>query len=326
MKLRSSKAAMYAGVGMVMSLMPVLPVVADAQTTYEQQESTVAESENLIQASYTANISDIVATGYEEDTQADVFAEQAVNVTAPFLNVYEKNSENSEIVGKLYENGIADTLEVGKEWTKIQSGNVIGFVTTQSLCFGEEAEQISVEIDGAFDTAYTVEEAEAKEEAERIAAEEAEAARIAAEEEAQRQAAAQASVTYMSGMSASNEELLILATVIDWEAGWESYEGKLAVANVVLNRVRSGAYGDSITSVVYARNQFSGVSDGAGNASSRFAARLAAGPRTEECMEAALEALAGVNNIGGYTSFRSLSVANYSAYSSYMIIGNHCFF
>ena len=63
MKLRSSKAAMYAGVGMVMGLIPVLPVVADAQTTYEQQQSTILESNNTIQATYTANVSDIVAAG-----------------------------------------------------------------------------------------------------------------------------------------------------------------------------------------------------------------------------------------------------------------------
>ena len=120
--------------------------------------------------------------------------------------------------------------------------------------------------------------------------------------------------------------MLILSTIIDWEAGWESYEGKLAVANVVLNRVKSGAYGNSITAVVYAPYQFSGVTDGAGNVSSTFAARLAAGPRTQECTQAALDALSGVNNIGSYTSFRGLSIANYSSYSSYMIIGNHCFF
>lgn len=325
MKLRSSK-ALYAGVGMVMCLMPVLPnVVVDAQTTYEQQQSTNIEK-NIIQASYTENVSDIVATGYEgnnETKEAGAFANQAISITDPYLAVYALNDMNSAEVGRLYENTLVDTLEVGKEWTKISSGNVIGFVKTSTLCFGDEAARIAEEQgeDFEFSAAYTVEEAEAKEEAERIAAEEAEAARLA--EEA---AAASVQVTYNSGMSASANEVQLLACIIDWESGWESYEGKLAVANVVLNRVRNGNYGNSITSVIYAPNQFSGVSDGSGNASSTFAARLASGPRTGECTQAALDALAGVNNVGSYTSFRSLAIANYSAYSSYMVIGNHVFF
>lgn len=398
MKLRSSKAAMYAGVGMVMGLMPVLPVVADAQTTYEQQQSTILESNNTIQASYTANVSDIVAAGYEESKETGIFSDKALSITGPYIDIYALNNDNSEVIGRLYENSIVDTIEVGKEWTKLISGNVTGFVRTKTLCFNEEAEIIAAEnggvhaavisdiadvyaqadaasvviynaaatesfevtgynggftaialadgthgyipsslvsVDYGFSSAYTIAEAEAKEEAERIAAQEAEAARIAAEEEAarlaeeeaQRAAQANAVITYNSGMSVTDEELLILATVIDWEAGWESYEGKLAVANVVLNRVRSGAYGgNSIKAVVYAPYQFSGVTDGAGNVSSTFAARLAAGPRTAECTQAALDALSGVNNIGSYTSFRGLSIANYSSYSSYMIIGNHCFF
>ena len=397
MKLRSSKAAMYAGVGMVMGLIPVLPVAADAQTTYEQQQSTILESNNTIQASYTANVSDIVAAGYEGNNETGIFSNKALSITGPYIDIYALNNENSEVVGRLYENSIVDTIEVGKEWTKLTSGNVTGFVRTKTLCFNEEAEIIAAEnggvhadvisdiadvyvqadtksaviynaannesfmvagyngdytavvladgttgyipsalvsVDYGFASAYTIAEAQAKEEAERIAAEEAEAARIAAEqeaariaeEEAQKAAQANATVTYNSGMSVTDEELLILSTVIDWEAGWESYEGKLAVANVVLNRVRSGAYGDSIKAVVYAPYQFSGVTDGAGNVSSTFAARLAAGPRTAECTQAALDALSGVNNIGSYTSFRGLSIANYSSYSSYMIIGNHCFF
>jgi len=106
----------------------------------------------------------------------------------------------------------------------------------------------------------------------------------------------------------------------------ESYEGKLAVANVVLNRVRSSQYGNSITDVIYARNQFSGVSDGNGGPSSTFQARLSAGPRSSDCLKAAMAALSGENNIGNYTYFRALQVANLGAYSSYTIIGNHCFY
>ena len=185
----------------------------------------------------------------------------------------------------------------------------------------------------------TVEEEEARkaaEEAARQAAEEA--ARKAAEEEAARKAAEEAlrqqiiartiagtDFTYNPTMAVSDDDLWVLACIIDWEAGWEPYEGKLAVANVILNRVRSARYPDTVSDVVYARGQFGGVMSG-GSISARFEQRLAAGPRTDECMEAALEALSGKNNIGDFTAFNGSDVINYAALSDYAIIGGHCFY
>lgn len=341
MKLRSSIAAKYAGVAMVMCLMPVVPVVADAQTTYEQQQSTEHKEQN-IQVSYVENISDIVAAGYEtvyETNLASVtgFTSEAVALTDSYIEVKESASEDAETVGRLYDYTLVYVEEAGSEWTKISSGNVTGFVKNIQLCFGDEAQLIvneSAEQEYELAQGYTLEEAEekeAREEAERIAAEEAarraeEEARKAAEAEAKRQQAlAGVGVSYNSTMEVSDDELWLLACIIDWEAGNESYDGKLAVANVVLNRVRSSKWGNSITSVIYAPRQFSGVTDGNGNVSASFSAKLSNGPR-QSCIEAAMEALSGVNNVGGYTSFRALSIANYSSYDSYMIIGNHCFF
>ena len=197
----------------------------------------------------------------------------------------------------------------------------------------------AVTIDYGFECGMTVEEEEARkatEEAARQAAEEA--ARKAAEEEAARKAAEEAlrqqiiartiagtDFTYNPTMAVSDDDLWVLACIIDWEAGWEPYEGKLAVANVILNRVRSERYPDTVSDVVYARGQFGGVMSG-GSISARFEQRLAAGPRTDECMEAALEALSGKNNIGDFTAFNGSDVINYAALSDYAIIGGHCFY
>ena len=141
-----------------------------------------------------------------------------------------------------------------------------GDVKNAQLCFGQEAQAVmqeSEEQDKELVAGYTLEEAEekeAREEAERIAAEEA--ARKAEEEAAKKKQALSSVGTTYGSVDASDEEVWLLACIIDWEAGSESYEGKLAVANVVLNRVKSGKWGSSITSVVYAPKQFSGVSDG----------------------------------------------------------------
>ncbi len=133
-------------------------------------------------------------------------------------------------------------------------------------------------------------------------------------------------ITKNAPMTVSEEEVLILACVIDWEANWESYEGKLAVANVVLNRVRSADYGNTITEVVLAPYQFSGVTDNAGHWSARFQARLNEGPRNADNMRAAREALAGVNNIGSYCGFRQWRNFDVRVYgNNFSIIGNHVF-
>ena len=116
-------------------------------------------------------------------------------------------------------------------------------------------------------------------EEERIAAEQ-EAARIAEEERIQAVISRTISgtdISYNSTMSVSNEEIYLLACIIDWEAAYEPYEGKLAVANVVLNRVRSSNYPNSITGVIYQKSQFSGASDGAGGPSAKFQNRLNSG-------------------------------------------------
>lgn len=334
MKLRSSKAACCLGATLVVMMMPVLPKVTDAKPTYEQHESTITDTEVRV-ASYAANVEEIILTGYEE--QQGQMQNKALAITEPYLDVYAADDENSSVNGRLYKNTVVDVLEVNGNMTKISSGNCEGYTKTAALLFNQEAEVIAQTLDEKdILTGYTIEEAEAKEaeeeaariaEEERIAAEQ-EAARIAEEERIQAVISRTISgtdISYNSTMSVSNEEIYLLACIIDWEAAYEPYEGKLAVANVVLNRVRSSNYPNSITGVIYQKSQFSGASDGAGGPSAKFQNRFNSGIRTQECMDAALEALSGKNNIGGYTSFRMVSITNLSAMSDYVIIGGHVF-
>ncbi|OWA34381.1 hypothetical protein B9G55_18925 [Saccharibacillus sp. O16] len=70
--------------------------------------------------------------------------------------------------------------------------------------------------------------------------------------------AAKASWTY----DLSGEDLLLLQRIVMAEAEGEPYAGKVAVANVVLNRLRSANYPDTIRGVIYQRYQFSPVQNG----------------------------------------------------------------
>ena len=60
-----------------------------------------------------------------------------------------------------------------------------------------------------------------------------------------------------TGLDISESDKIMIAKVIWQEARGEPYEGQKAVAEVILNRVLYGYWGDSVTDVVYARNQFS---------------------------------------------------------------------
>lgn len=59
------------------------------------------------------------------------------------------------------------------------------------------------------------------------------------------------------------EELDLFERLVECEARSEGYEGKLLVANVVLNRLATGIWGDSIESVINAPGQFQPVTSGA---------------------------------------------------------------
>ena len=55
------------------------------------------------------------------------------------LRVREEASTEADIVGKLYPNAVATIVETGEEWTKIESGSVVGYVSNEFLLFGDDA-------------------------------------------------------------------------------------------------------------------------------------------------------------------------------------------
>ena len=158
-------------------------------------------------------------------------------------------------------------------------------------------------------------QAKAAEEAARL---EAEAQAKAAAEEAARieaeaqQAALAAQTAQTAAISA--EELKLLANIIYCEAGSESYVGKVAVGNVIMNRVKSASQPNTITEVVYAKGQFSPVRNGS------LQRALSSDKADAACYQAAIEALAGAQPVGGKLFFRRNNGR------SGQVIGHHVFY
>lgn len=130
----------------------------------------------------------------------------------------------------------------------------------------------------------------AAEEAKRLAEEKAaQEAAAQAEKEAQAQAE-QAQVSSAVNASASEQELL--AALIFCEAGNQPYDGQVAVGAVVMNRVRSGSFPETITDVIYQSGQFTPAMTG------WLDSVIASDGYTDSAMQAAADALAGSNPIG----------------------------
>ena len=184
----------------------------------------------------------------------------------------------------------------------------------------EEAARIEAEAQAkaaAEEAARIAAEAQAKAAAEEAARLEAEAQAKAAEEAARLAAEAQqAALAAQAAQTAavSAEELKLLANIIYCEAGSESYVGKVAVGNVIMNRVKSASQPNTITEVVYAKGQFSPVRNGS------LQRALSSDKADAACYQAAIEALAGAQPVGGKLFFRRNNGR------SGQVIGHHVFY
>ena len=111
--------------------------------------------------------------------------------------------------------------------------------------------------------------------------------------------AAQSSWRDISEVSFAEGDRYLLANLIYCEAGGEGYAGQVAVGAVVINRVLSSVYPDSVVGVIYQGGQFSPLASG------WLAASLAENKATESCYQAADEAMRGNTNVGNCVYFRT---------------------
>ncbi len=130
----------------------------------------------------------------------------------------------------------------------------------------------------------------------------------------------------ISEVEFSEYDVTLLANLIYCEARGESYEGMLAVGSVVINRVLSGNYPDTVSGVIYQSGQFEPVSSTRNSFVEALAADKAA--NSSGCYEAAREAISGVTNVGNCVYFQTiayLEAVNRLDVVVY-VIGNHGFY
>ncbi len=292
---------------------------------------------------------DLNATSTKKEESKLVMA----NVTNA-LNVRLEPNTESEKTGKLYKDCGGIILERKDGWTKLQSGDVIGWASDEYLLFGEEAEKLAesvgvtvahvddglkvrqgpstdADVYGVLPKGEEVEVLSVGEDGWACIDYEGEDGYVsmdyvslefkldfgetmdAIKEREAAEAEAKRHVNY-GEYTTDADTTMLLAALIQCEAGGEAYEGQIAVGAVVMNRVRSGAYPNTIHGVIYASGQFTPAQSGKVNRV------LESGKVSQSCIDAAKEAIAGVSNVGDLTHFRRNNGRDG------LVIGNHVFY
>lgn len=286
----------------------------------------------------------------EDETPAGLIIAKVDNS----VNVREAAGEDAAVEGKLFKNCSGIILEQGEGWTKIQSGNLIGWVSNDYLYFGEEAEAMLAEV-GCLKATIQTDALRVRKEASEDAGvyklvkkgdvmdaveelgdwvsvqvdkdtvgyvsaeyvsvefttEQGKTLKEIADEEREKELAKLSK--NQGAVPTSVSDVTLLAALIQAEAGNQPYEGKLAVGAVVMNRVRSGGYPNSIIGVITAPGQFPPATNGT------VAAIAARGP-SASCMQAAQAAVDGQTNVGGALHFGRVGKA------AGVVIGSHVFY
>ncbi len=139
---------------------------------------------------------------------------------------------------------------------KIQAQQLAGNLLVKEIIQKQELEEESQARIKLINTQIAMEE-EAKRQAEE-AAKKAEEEKKAAEEAARKAEEEKA----VNAMSVSQDDYQVLLRIVQAEAGVCDDKGKILVTNVILNRVKSGKFPDTVRGVVYSPSQFSPVSNG----------------------------------------------------------------
>jgi SH3-like domain-containing protein len=320
---RSTASYIDLATGITNIISPISPLGMDEEATEVQ---VVANAERSGQTT---------ASTEDEDRETNLVMANVGSV----MNVREEPDEDASKVGVLYKDCGGRILDRQNGWTKIQSGELVGWANDEYLLFDEEAEELAEDVGKQIVTSNSSAlnvRAEASADAEvlgvltenvfvdliedqgdgwicvdyndetgyvqseyvtttfKIDYGETLAA-IKIREEAERKAALKKN---RGAVSADADEVKLLAALIQCEAGNQPYDGKVAVGAVVLNRVKSGAYPNSIYGVIYASGQFTPALNGT------VANVYNSGRISDSNYQAAQAAISGETTVGGALHFR----------------------
>lgn len=345
---------------MALAFMRTVPVMAaDTENVIRLNVGAAEILEGFEEIATESSVHEIMSkeeTVEEDSEDADRKSGLVMADVTNSLNVRAEANEEAEKVGLLYADCGGEILETTEGWTKIKSGNLVGWASNDYLLFGKEAQEmaesvgrtvatvnadalrvrkepsedagvwgvvrkndtieaiveetsedwVAIEFEGDLgyisseyvSTEFLVDEGETYDE-------------IKEREKKEREEKAKL-IANLGAVAVGTTDDVLLGALVHCEAGNQSYEGKLAVAAVVMNRVRSGAYPNTISGVIYASGQFTPAGNGQ-------VERCIQSGVDASCLQAAQEAIAGSTNVGTATHFRR--AGKHEGY----VLGDHVF-
>lgn len=245
---------------------------------------------------------DLVLVKKKAKKYLDKMNPKTVTVTGSYVNVRKKDSTDCDVVAVVKEGSTFMCLKKGSEWVKVQlTPDHVGYISADYV---KVVKDYGLAVSTKTLNKYL--KAVAKKTKERQA------------KEAAKNGSQSSGSSGSSGGSGSvgDSEFTILAAICEREAG-DQYENCVAVANVVLNRVNSPSFPNSISGVVFQSGQFCSY-----GTLSKYINR---GPNST-AVRAARDALNGYNNIGSRKSFRWVNAAGAYNHSNCVTIGDNVFF
>lgn len=227
-------------------------------------------------------------------------------VTVDILNVRSGPSTDYEVLSQLKKGQTKKVLlsESFDGWIAIElQNNSIGYVSAEYI-------KLSYNLK----TGVTLEELEEKEKQQKL-----EEQKKKIEDALAKSRVTSIAETKRTPVTMTEDELYLFATIIYTEAGDQKYEGQLAVANVILNRIESKRWGSTLEEVLFAPGQFAGTAD-------HLMERAQKRGIPDSCYKAAKEALAGRNNIGDFLYFRMKDNVDFTAFDKFYILEDHVFY
>ena len=117
---------------------PVAELTAGAATKEEKAPAAKTEEKKPVEEASSNDAKSEKKSSVEAKVYPQ-FQDRAVVVCDGQVNIREKDSTDSEVIGYLQNGGICLVDEIGKEWTKIESGCCVGYIANEFLLYGDDA-------------------------------------------------------------------------------------------------------------------------------------------------------------------------------------------
>jgi len=257
---------------------------------------------------------DNLTTGEDARALYSEYTKKYATITSDSeLNVRKEDNEKSDAIAKVVKDEKYEVLKMDDDWLYILIGKETkGYISSKYA-------DVSTE----YETAISV-----SKEKEMLEAEKKAILRAKTSEENSDDSSKDPKISYSgSTMSMNDSDFAMFVALIFSESGNEPYNGKVAVAQVIINRIKSGNYPNTLEGVVYQSGQFGPARNGALDKNlSLYNNGGFQAKGHKESIQAAKDALNGADIIGSRTSFNGYSAEKDKGHKNAVRIGNHLFY